>query len=176
MKRIYAEVRCDYYCAEHNYWTVDAWMSADENDEYGKVVAVINGTTGDVWYCDPDARIDIAVAELIKAKVKEIRNPLGSRARRLVTVHFLKKHGFTRPDLFQPSSGFSYRLKRRDNRFDTKITVRFSESGKPISLTVERIDVETVKVKRSSIEYNEGITLKDFVGLCAEFDIDLLRD
>ena len=176
MKRIYAEVRCDYYDAYDNFWTVDAWMSADENDEEGKVVAVINGTTGDVWYCDPDARLDSTVDELIKAKVKEIRNPLGAKATRLVTRNFLKPLGFKWSNLFSSNNDSAYRLKKRNDKFDYTFTAWFNGKNKLVKLKIERIEVETVKVKRSCLEFGDGITVRDFANLCSDFGINLLRD
>lgn len=49
--RKYAEVRNDYYSEQDNYWRIDAWETDDDNEQ-GKVVAFVNGTTGDVAYVD----------------------------------------------------------------------------------------------------------------------------
>lgn len=74
MKEKFSEVRCDYYNAQDNYWRVDAWETPDD-DEGGKVIAVINGTTGDVFHLEPYLNSPLA-DEVIAAKVKEIKAAL----------------------------------------------------------------------------------------------------
>ena len=73
MEEQFTEVRCDFY-NEKGYWTVDAWESPDENAE-GKVIAVINDKTGDVYYTEPYLYSPLA-DEVIAAKVKEIKATL----------------------------------------------------------------------------------------------------
>ena len=70
-KRVYTEVRCDYFNEEENYWYVDAWKSDDDNEE-GMTIAAINGTTGDVFYVDKSAWDLKEVREVIDEKRKEI--------------------------------------------------------------------------------------------------------
>lgn len=171
MKRIYSEVRCDYYNSVHNFWTVDAWMGPDENDEEGKVVAVINGTTGDVWYCDPDARIDSAVDELIKAKVKEIRNPLGTNGNHPVSKYFLRKNGFRMSSFHK---ALTRRLKGPD--FSAKVVFHFSVGGdKTNHVYVEYNDTKKHQ-NRSHYLDAEAITTSELVNFCSKAGIDLLRD
>lgn len=71
MKKIYSEVRCDYHDDDAHFTTIDAWRSGDDNEE-GKVVAVVHDS-GDVWYIEPDARVDEGVAKAIL----EVKNRLG---------------------------------------------------------------------------------------------------
>ena len=71
MKKIYAEVRCDFHDDDAHFTTIDAWMTEDDNEE-GKVVAVVHDS-GDVWYIEPDARLDEGVANAIL----EVKNRLG---------------------------------------------------------------------------------------------------
>ena len=171
MKRIYAEVRCDYYNSVHNFWTVDAWMSPDEDDEEGKVVAVINGTTGDVWYCDPDAGIDSTVDELIKAKVKEIRNPLGASGNRPVSEYFLRKNGFRTSSFY---NALTRRWKGPD--FSAKVVFHFSLGGvKTNRVYVEYNDTKK-RQNRSHTLDAEAITTSELVNFCSKAGIDLLRD
>ena len=72
MKKIYAEVRCDYHDDDAHFTTIDAWMTEDDNEE-GKVVAVVHDS-GDVWYIETDARID----EEVEKAILEVKNRLGS--------------------------------------------------------------------------------------------------
>ena len=72
MREFYTEVRCDYLDEEEHYWCVDAWDSADDNAE-GRVVAVIHDPDGDIFYCEPEARISPLAQEVIKEKIAELR-------------------------------------------------------------------------------------------------------
>lgn len=63
MKESYSEIKCDYNNQE-GFWCVDAWRTGDDNEE-GKVVAVIHEKSGDVYYCEPEARLSPKVAEAI---------------------------------------------------------------------------------------------------------------
>ena len=72
MKEFYSEVKCDYNNDE-GYWCVDAWRTGNDNEE-GKVIAAIHETAGDVFYCEPEARISPMAQEVIKEKVNEIKN------------------------------------------------------------------------------------------------------
>lgn len=47
--KLYSEVKINYHT--DGFWTVDAWKTNDENEE-GKVIAVINDVTGDVYAID----------------------------------------------------------------------------------------------------------------------------
>lgn len=58
----FTEIRNDYYDESSNFYTIDAW----EGDEEGKVVAVVNGTTGDVWFIDNTCRNDDGILEAIR--------------------------------------------------------------------------------------------------------------
>ena len=77
MKEFYSEVKCDYNNDE-GYWCVDAWRTGDDNEE-GKVIAAIHETAGDVFYCEPEARISPMAQEVIKEKVDEIKINLEMR-------------------------------------------------------------------------------------------------
>lgn len=71
-KEIYSEVRCDCLNDE-NFWSVDAWRTSDDNEE-GKVVAVIHDKSGDVYYIEPEARFSPRVKEVVDSMVDEIRS------------------------------------------------------------------------------------------------------
>lgn len=66
----YSEVRCDFLDDE-NFWSVDAWRTSDDNEE-GKVVAVIHEKYGDVYYIEPEARLSPKVQEVVNSFVNEI--------------------------------------------------------------------------------------------------------
>lgn len=72
MKEFYSQVKCDYNNGE-GFWCVDAWRT-DNGDEQGKVVAAIHEKTGDVFYCEPEARLSPLVAEAINRKQNEIKS------------------------------------------------------------------------------------------------------
>lgn len=59
----YAEVRNDFDNGE-GYTMIDAWKTSDP-DEEGKVVAVVNNTTKEVFYIEPSARFSKRVQEAI---------------------------------------------------------------------------------------------------------------
>jgi len=91
MKEPYKEVRCDHNNDE-GFWTVDAWKTTD-NNESGKVVAVIEQNSGNVFYIDPAARHSLLAQEVIRDKIYDIRlaglegDPTeSSPAKRLFTV------------------------------------------------------------------------------------------
>ena len=71
----YTIVQCTYNNGE-GFWTVDAWRKQEE-EEQGKVVAVINDKTADVYFIEPEARISPMAMKTIKEKVGEIRNIQG---------------------------------------------------------------------------------------------------
>ena len=68
----WAEIRCDYYCEEDNFWRVDAWLT-DDGDEEGKVIAYIDNDTTKVIYHDPLARTDEYAQEVIQDMIREIK-------------------------------------------------------------------------------------------------------
>ena len=70
-RETYSEVCCDYINDE-NFWCVDAWKTGDD-DEEGKVVAVIHEKYGDVFYIEPEAMFSPKAQEVIKSFVNEIR-------------------------------------------------------------------------------------------------------
>lgn len=69
----YTEIRNDYFDSSSNYWTIDAWTSDDDNEE-GRVIAVVNGTTGDVWFIDNTCRNDENVLSAIRDVQARILN------------------------------------------------------------------------------------------------------
>lgn len=62
MAKTIFEVRNSYYDEESNYYTIDAWFNEEEE---GKVIAVVNGTTSDVWFIDNQYRTDPMVIDAI---------------------------------------------------------------------------------------------------------------
>lgn len=63
----YTEVINEHYDDNDNYWRIDAWKTNDENEE-GKVVAFINGTTAEPVFTDTTARNDKKVLEAIRRR------------------------------------------------------------------------------------------------------------
>jgi hypothetical protein len=59
-----------YYDEDSNYYTIDVWCG---DDEEGYTAAVVNGTTGDVWFIDNTLRGDKQVQEAIAEVQRNIR-------------------------------------------------------------------------------------------------------
>lgn len=70
-KSLFSEVRCDYIDESDGFWRVDAWKTDDDNEE-GKVIALIDSLTARVVYVDNVARMDPLVDEVIAEKRKEL--------------------------------------------------------------------------------------------------------
>lgn len=60
----YGEVRANYYDDEEEKQFIDAWLTADDNEE-GTVIAKVDLATKEVEYLDPDARYDSYAQEVI---------------------------------------------------------------------------------------------------------------
>ena len=71
----WAEIRCDYMDEGDRFWSVDAWKTADDNEE-GKVIAYIDDITGRVIYIDPVARVDKYAQEVINEQISQLECPL----------------------------------------------------------------------------------------------------
>ena len=71
LSKQFGEVRCDYFDDYDGNWLVDAWRTA-EDDEEGIVVAKINPDTLEVTYTDRDYAKDKLVRETVAWKLKEI--------------------------------------------------------------------------------------------------------
>ncbi len=69
------EIRCDYMDEDDRFWTVDAWETADDNEE-GTVIAYIDDITGRVIYIDPLARVDKYAQEVISERLSQLECPL----------------------------------------------------------------------------------------------------
>lgn len=69
----WSEIRCNFYDEQDGFWRVDAWKTND-NDEEGKVIAMIDSVTSRVVYVDKSARIDDYAQEIISKKVNEIQS------------------------------------------------------------------------------------------------------
>lgn len=69
-KEIYTQVNNTYDNGE-GYITIDAWRTDDENEE-GKVIAVINKTTKEPYYIDNMARY----SEMVQKAINEVINTL----------------------------------------------------------------------------------------------------
>lgn len=67
----YETVQCTYNDGD-GFWTVDAWRTQDE-DEQGKVIAVIHEKTADVYFIESEARISPKAKKAIEDKVSEIK-------------------------------------------------------------------------------------------------------
>ena len=66
----YNEVKCDYNNQE-GFWTVDAWKTSDPEEE-GKVVAVIEENTCNVYYINALARGSEKVQNAIRERINAI--------------------------------------------------------------------------------------------------------
>ena len=60
----YGEIRANYYDDEEEKQFIDAWLTADDNEE-GTVIAKVDLATKEVEYLDPDARYDSYAQEVI---------------------------------------------------------------------------------------------------------------
>ena len=60
---IWGEIRNDF--EDGNITSIDAWMTADDNEE-GKVIAKVNTDTKEVEYLDDRAKTDSLAQELIQ--------------------------------------------------------------------------------------------------------------
>ena len=67
----FGEVRCDYFDEEKDVYYVDAWKTANPNEE-GIVVATINSNTYEVVYTDDKYKTIPIILEVIKEKLHEI--------------------------------------------------------------------------------------------------------
>lgn len=72
MERIWSEATCDYFDDFDNVWCVDAWKTADDNEE-GEVVATIT-EDGEVTYKNPNAKNCLVVQDCINEFLKELNN------------------------------------------------------------------------------------------------------
>jgi hypothetical protein len=69
---VYGEVRCDYLNEEDNWWCIDAWKTADDNEE-GEVVGWVDAVSGNIYYKHEKAMCSQKVREVALAKQAEIR-------------------------------------------------------------------------------------------------------
>lgn len=69
---VYGEVRCDYLNEEDNWWCIDAWKTADDNEE-GEVVGWVDAVSGNIYYKHETAMCSQKVREVAMAKQAEIR-------------------------------------------------------------------------------------------------------
>ena len=69
---VYGEVRCDYLNEEDNWWCIDAWKTADDNEE-GEVVGWVDAVSGNIYYKHEKAMCSQKVREVATAKQTEIR-------------------------------------------------------------------------------------------------------
>ena len=71
LKHQFGEVRCDYFDEQDGVWCVDAWKTAD-GDEEGEVIAKINPDTLEVTYNKPEFAKDELAHETIRWRLHEI--------------------------------------------------------------------------------------------------------
>ena len=72
-KRIFCEVRCDYFCEEENRWYIDAWIDDSDDDGNGRSVGYVDGASGNIYYKSEDAENDPLVREVAESRQAEIR-------------------------------------------------------------------------------------------------------
>lgn len=71
-KEYYSEVRNDYYDEEDHFYRIDAWKTGDDNED-GKVIAVVHYPSADVYYIEPEAMSSPMAQEAIKERVEAIK-------------------------------------------------------------------------------------------------------
>jgi hypothetical protein len=89
---IYKDIKVNYH--RDGFWVVDAWKT-DDDDEEGKVIAVINDVTGDVYAIDQlddlaKGAIDEKQTEIVSQQANilaEVYNHMGNYDK----TEFLKK-------------------------------------------------------------------------------------
>lgn len=69
---VYGEVRCDYLNEEDNWWCIDAWKTADDNEE-GEVVGWVDAVSGNIYYKHEKAMCSQKVREVAESRQAEIR-------------------------------------------------------------------------------------------------------
>jgi len=69
---VYAEVRCDYYNEQNGWWCIDAWRSADDNED-GEVVGWVDGTSGNIYYKHEKAECSARVREVAEYRQTKVR-------------------------------------------------------------------------------------------------------
>lgn len=69
---VYGEVKCDYLNEEDGWWCIDAWKSADD-DEEGEVVGFVDAQSGNIYYKHEKAMSSRMVTEVAEAKQAEVR-------------------------------------------------------------------------------------------------------
>lgn len=69
---VYGEVRCDYLNEEDNWWCIDAWKTAGDNDE-GEVVGWVDAVSGNIYYKHETAMCSQKVREVAESRQAEIR-------------------------------------------------------------------------------------------------------
>ena len=69
---VYGEVRCDYLNEEDNWWCIDAWKTADDNEE-GEVVGWVDAVSGNIYYKHETAMCSQKVREVAESRQAEIR-------------------------------------------------------------------------------------------------------
>ena len=69
---LYGEVRCDYLNEENGWWCIDAWKTAND-DEEGEVVGWVDAKSGNIYYKHEKAMCSKMVTEAAEAKQAEIR-------------------------------------------------------------------------------------------------------
>lgn len=62
----WTEIRCEFYDEIEKKYSVDAWKSADDNEE-GTVIAKIVPATKEIEYLDNDAKTDGYAQEVINS-------------------------------------------------------------------------------------------------------------
>lgn len=72
MTSIWSEVKSDYVDEETNETYIDAWVSPDD-DEDGRVIAIINNNTGKVTYKDERAKTDYLAQEVINEVIQGLK-------------------------------------------------------------------------------------------------------
>lgn len=70
---MWGEVRNNYFDDDERKVYIDAWETADDNEE-GTVIAKVNVDTGEVEYLDKRAKSDSYVQEVIGEVLEDIEN------------------------------------------------------------------------------------------------------
>lgn len=76
MERHFGEVRIDFFDEDTNKWSIDAWVTDDDNEE-GKVIGTIDAETLEVKITNNLAKNDEVVFDAIKSFLEKEINRIG---------------------------------------------------------------------------------------------------
>lgn len=158
----YTEVRNNYNNDE-GYWTVDAWENPDDNAT-GKVVAVVNDKTAEVYYIEPYARFSPLVTEAVEELKKRVEATMTKLYVASVTeldtgtvVSVTSFSALAPQDLAGKVIGFLREYNREADgteaeiRFDPQDIISECVNAKPTGTVAEPLSIEMVDDDRECL-------------------------